>query len=87
VFHSGDGRVTGTGGCNQFSGGYEIEGASIRFGMMATTKMACLESKDVDEALLASLETATSFRKTSHHLELLDADGSVVARFEARELQ
>jgi uncharacterized lipoprotein NlpE involved in copper resistance/heat shock protein HslJ len=87
VLHSESGRLAGTGGCDQFSGSYEIEGTSIRFGMMATTKMACLESKDVDEALLASLETATSFRKTAHHLEFLDADGTVVARFEATELQ
>jgi len=87
VFHSEEGRVAGTGGCNQFSGSYKIEGTSIRFGMMAMTKMACLESKDVDQALLSSLETATSFRKTAHRLELLDAEGLVVARFEARELQ
>jgi len=87
VFHSDNKRATGTGGCNQFSGSYDIEGPSIRFGMMATTRMACLESKDVDEALLASLETATSFRKMAHHLEFFNAEGSVVARFEARELQ
>ena len=87
VFHSDNKRVAGTGGCNQFSGSYEIAGTSIRFGMMAMTKMACLESTDVDQALLASLETATSFRKTAHHLEFLDAQGSMVARFEARELQ
>ena len=87
VFHSDNRRVTGTGGCNQFSGSYEIEGTSIRFGMMATTKMACLESKDVDQALLSSLETATSFRKTAHHLEFPDAQGSMVARFEATYLE
>jgi copper homeostasis protein (lipoprotein) len=87
VLHSEDGRVSGTGGCNQFSGGYKIEGQKITFGPMATTKMACLESKDVDLALMTALEKATSFRKTAHHVELLDADGAMVARFEARELQ
>ena len=49
--------------------------------------MACQDVRDVDLALMAALEKATSFRKTAHHLELLDADGSLVARFEARELQ
>ncbi|MCW8985015.1 MAG: META domain-containing protein, partial [Thermoanaerobaculales bacterium] len=87
VLHSEEGRVAGTGGCNRFSGTYQIEGSSISFGVMATTKMACLESKDVDLALMAALEKAASFRKTAHHVELLDADGSTVARFEARELQ
>jgi copper homeostasis protein (lipoprotein) len=87
VFHSGDGRVTGTGGCNQFSGGYEIEGASISFGMMAMTMMACPDGMDVDAALLAALEKTASFRKTAHHLDLIDAEGSTIARFEARELR
>lgn len=87
VLHSEEQRVAGTGGCNRFSGTYEIEGSSISLGVMAMTKMACLESKDVDLALTAALEKAASFRKTAHHVDLLDADGSTLARFEARELQ
>jgi copper homeostasis protein (lipoprotein) len=87
VLHSEEQRVAGTGGCNRFSGTYEIEGSLISFGVMAITKMACLESKDVDLALMAALEKVASFRKTAHHLELLDEEGSTVARFEARELQ
>jgi copper homeostasis protein (lipoprotein) len=87
VFHSEDGRVTGTGGCNQLNGGYEIDGDSISFGRMASTMMACADGKDADRALLAALETAETFRKTAHHLELVDGEGNVVARFEARELQ
>ncbi len=87
VLHSEDGRVAGTGGCNRFSSTYEIHGSSISFGVMATTMMACPGSKDVDLALAAALEKAASFRRTAHHLELLDAEGSTVARFEARELQ
>jgi copper homeostasis protein (lipoprotein) len=87
VFHSEEGRVAGTGGCNRLSGGYEIEGDSITFGLMASTMMACPDGEDVDFALMAALEQAVSFRKTAHHLELLDAGGAMVARFEARELQ
>jgi heat shock protein HslJ len=87
IFHSENGRVAGTGGCNQFSGGYEIDGEEISFGAMATTMMACPDGKDVDLALIAALEAATSFRKSAHHLELLDEDGMTVARFEARELR
>ena len=87
VFHSEEGRVSGTGGCNQFSGGYEIDGPSIAFGLMASTMMACPDGKDVDQALTAALEMARSFRKTAHHLELLNDEGTVVARFEAREMQ
>jgi copper homeostasis protein (lipoprotein) len=87
VLHSEEGRVAGTGGCNRFSGTYEIEGSSISFGAMAMTRKGCLESKDVDLALAAALEKTKSYRKTAHHFEFLDAERSTVARFEARELQ
>jgi uncharacterized lipoprotein YbaY/heat shock protein HslJ/uncharacterized lipoprotein NlpE involved in copper resistance len=87
VFHSENGRVAGTGGCNRFSGGYEIDGKKITFGAMATTMMACPDGKGVDLALMAALEAARSFRKTAHHLELLDENEKAVARFEARELR
>jgi copper homeostasis protein (lipoprotein) len=87
VLHSEEGRVAGTGGCNRFSGTYEVEGSSISFGVMAMTRKGCLESKDVDLALAAALEKTKSCRKTAHHIEFLDSEGSTVARFEARELQ
>lgn len=87
VLHSEEGRAAGTGGCNQMSGGYEIDGTSITFGLMASTMMACPEAEDVDHALMAALENATSFRLMAHHLDLLDDVGSTVARFEAREMQ
>lgn len=87
VLHSEGNRVGGTGGCNRFSGTYELEGLTIEFGPMATTMMACPGGKDVDLALAAALENTTSFRKEAHHFEFLDAEGSTLARFEARELQ
>jgi copper homeostasis protein (lipoprotein) len=87
VLHSNENRVSGTGGCNQFSGSYEIDGQKISFGPVATTMMACPGAPNVDLAMVAALEKAVSFRKTSHHLELVDGEGEVVARFEARELQ
>jgi copper homeostasis protein (lipoprotein) len=87
VLRSKDRRITGTGGCNSFSGSYEIEGDTIEFGALATTMMACPEGEDVDLALVAALEKAATFQKTPHHLELFDTDGKSLARFEARELQ
>jgi len=87
VLRSKDRRVTGTGGCNQFSGSYEIEGDTIKFGALATTMMACPEGEDVDLGLIAALENAETFKKTAHHMELFDSGGKSLARFEARELQ
>jgi heat shock protein HslJ len=87
VFHSERGQVVGTGGCNRFSGGYEIDDENITFGVLATTMMACPEGEGVDHELMAALEAAESFRKSAHHLELVDEEGKTLARFEARELQ
>ncbi len=37
----GGNRVAGSGGCNQFQGEVQGNGASVRFGPFATTRMAC----------------------------------------------
>ena len=36
-----DGTVRGSAGCNTFNGGYQVSGASIRIGPLASTRMAC----------------------------------------------
>lgn len=36
-----EGRVAGSGGCNQFQGTYELTPAGLVFGPMASTRMAC----------------------------------------------
>jgi heat shock protein HslJ len=87
VFDPQNNQVAGSGGCNYFVGAYEMEGTSIRFGVVASHAMACPEGEDLDADLLAVIEGAVSFRKTAHHLELFDADGAMIARFEARELK
>jgi heat shock protein HslJ len=38
-----EGKVAGKATCNRFFGTVEISGASIRFGPLAATKMACLD--------------------------------------------
>jgi heat shock protein HslJ len=39
----GDGRVSGRGGCNLYSGPAEVGGGTLKFGPMISTKMACME--------------------------------------------
>jgi len=87
VLRSQDNRVSGFGGCNNFKGSYEIEGRSINFSPMAATMMACAHGADTERAFLAALGKATGFFKTAHHFEFVDADGGMLLRFEATELQ
>ena len=49
-----EGRAAGSTGCNRFTGTYVLDGGSISFGRLATTRMACpgeLAAHRVDRAL------------------------------------
>jgi hypothetical protein len=35
------GHASGSGGCNRFAGGYELEGERLSFKPLASTRMAC----------------------------------------------
>lgn len=76
------GAVGGTGGCNRISGGYAVDGASISFGQLAITNKACFENLDVDRQLADALEAASGFRLAAGQLELVNGEGTILARFE-----
>ena len=44
-----DGQVRGTGGCNTYSGSYQIDGSQIKFEAFGWTAMACLDRDGVME--------------------------------------
>ena len=79
-------QLAGFGGCNRLLGTFEVDGASIRFGPLGATMMACQEGEETERALTQALERATSWQITGQHLELVDEGGEVTARFEARSL-
>ena len=79
-----EGRVSGTTGCNRFSGTYRVDGSSVSIGWLATTRMACLPPRDaVERAMTAALETTAGYTVTGDALELTNADGATVLRFRA----
>jgi putative lipoprotein len=85
-----EGTVAGSTGCNQFTGDYTTDGASIAIGPLATTRMACRD-EDVsaqETAYLAALDAATTWRTTADGgLELLDDAGVVLVAFAAGAAQ
>ena len=83
VFDADSGRVTGAGGCNRLSGAYERRGDELTFSKMAGTMMACADGMETEKAFLRALTKVKSFRIEEQNLELRDADGNVLARFEA----
>jgi heat shock protein HslJ len=66
------------------TGSYELNGDRLTFGRMAGTMMACPEGIDTEKAFLEALRHVNTLRMTRQHLELFDAAGNLVARFEAR---
>ena len=49
--------------------------------------MACVEGMETEKAFLEALAQVRSWRIAGIHLELLDAGGTVLARFVARPLR
>ena len=75
------GRVSGTDGCNRYSGAYSAEGAELKVSpQLASTRMACPPPVDAQaKAFIAALTGAGRFRVANEQLELLAADGAVLA--------
>ena len=79
-------RVQGTNGCNRYSAPVVIQGSNVKISpKAATTNMACPpDIMNLADAFMTALVSARSYRISSHQLELLGADGTVLATFSAQ---
>ncbi len=73
----GGGRVNVRADCNRGAGPYEINGAAMKIGPFATTKMMCAEGSR-DGEFLRDLERVTSYRVERGQLALTLANGGVM---------
>ncbi len=78
-----EGRASGSDGCNRIAGGYQLVGETIRFSRLAGTLMACSNAGEAERAFRDALGRAQSWRIIDNRLELVDAAGTLLARFEA----
>jgi heat shock protein HslJ len=77
-------RVSGSTGCNRFTGTFTQTGDSLSFSPLAVTKMACPPALIAQErAFLAALQATTAMHLADKTLELKDASGKVRLRLEA----
>jgi heat shock protein HslJ len=84
VFKAQGHRVSGSTGCNRVMGTFTQSADSLRFSKMATTKMACPGSLDIQERdFLSALNASATAAIAGNTLELQDAAGKVRLRFEA----
>lgn len=69
-------RVSGDGGCNRFSGGFELNGTSLKLTRLISTKRACLapEANRLETSFLQALEQTTRFEVRENTLRLYAGD-------------
>lgn len=86
-----DGEVSGSGGCNSYSGTYEAEGVSdgeegsISISNVGGTEMACEDLVMAQEAAFyEALTSAATYRVVVDRLELRDAGGELLIAFVRR---
>ena len=75
------GEVSGSAGCNNYSGSYERSGSQLTVGLLITQMMECPEPEGVMEQeyqYQGLLQSAASYRTTGGQLEILNASGGVV---------
>ncbi|MEX0269649.1 META domain-containing protein [Leptolyngbyaceae cyanobacterium UHCC 1019] len=67
---SGD-RVTGSGGCNRFNGGFKTKGNQLTIDPLASTRKACEEGVMTQEArFLKALQTAQRYEVNDQGLQI-----------------
>ena len=78
-----DGKVAGSGGCNQSGGDYQTDGDKLSITNLASTMRACADPalNEQEAAYFAALAAVEQFKLDGDHLSLLDAQGSAILEF------
>lgn len=77
------GSYSGSSGCNRVVGTYTIANGTMAL-TSGGTLMACKDDAATEAAFVALLKATRAYRITGRVLELMDADGARLAKFEAR---
>ena len=74
-------QAAGFSGCNNFFGGYELDGPLLKFGPVGATRMACPDLQmSLETEVFKALDQTRSWRIQDGALFFLDGD-NVLARF------
>lgn len=75
------GRVFGSGGCNRYFGSYSLNGSSLKFNGVASTKMFCQGAMEVEDGLMQSINNTDGYYVRGKWLTLLKGTDTL-AHFE-----
>jgi heat shock protein HslJ len=79
VAFGADGAVSGSAGCNNFTGSYEVDGAGVSFGPLAATMKMCAAEgvMEQESQFLAAMQNSTTWEIRGAELELRNDDGAL----------
>jgi heat shock protein HslJ len=79
----GDGRITGSGGCNTYGGNYQAQGNTITFSEIISTMRACADEAVTrqEKRYFEALGSAASYELVADHLRIAYAEGHGVLEF------
>jgi heat shock protein HslJ len=84
-----DGNISGSAGCNNFSGRYDVDGSEMRIELGPLTMMFCEEPAGVMEqetAYLNALQYVTNFKIMGDVLLMMDAEGQEMLQYNASDI-
>ena len=74
--------VSGSSGCNTFTGSYTLDGINVTIGPLASTMMACEQPvMDQEAAFLKALQTPSSVEQHGASVWLRDSTGATQVTF------
>jgi heat shock protein HslJ len=87
VLFGEDGELSGSAGCNQYIGGYTVDGNAIEIGQLGSTMRFCAEPEGImeqEQAFLAALQSAATFRIEGDTLEMRTAADAIAVMMTRR---
>ncbi|WP_110656596.1 META domain-containing protein [Salinicola halimionae] len=82
-----DGRVSGSTGCNRLMGSYTLQGDTLTFSQLASTRMACpAEMMALEQAWLTTLSDTAHYSISGQRLVLEDAKNQPLAELKVNAL-
>ncbi len=87
VFAAEGDRLSGSSGCNRMMGGFEQNEDQLKMQQIGGTRMACANGMEQEAEFLQTLLLVEKYRIQGDHLDMLDANGLVVAGFDGVALQ
>jgi heat shock protein HslJ len=74
LFNKTESKVSGSLGCNRFSGTFEINGKSLKISQLIATKMMCFNAMEIEDEFGKALNSADNFEIKDNSLLLKSGD-------------